>query len=384
MQRLRPRSIGARTILNRFLPYVLARLESHPELAAVTALVQMAHDSLESALWKFWSAQKETMAAASVRDARRYQLDAALRTLRTAILVTTFNDRRSTLYQAVFPDGFSSVIESNPTDELAQARRILQVLDEFPNPDLAPAVDRLQRAGDALAAALTGLHTAVAEEQAASGALATAKQSCCMKYEASYYQLVLALRERRQAETFFRRVRRSEAGQRQSDAEQQVVPRSLEVPDPSSAPVVALVARSGVDADGAFTAEHTPAESTVPRTRCARRLPRRLRRRLMMRRPRLPGPAGSVDPVDARVGKSTTSSAISRVSLGVSGDALSASTLGFETTTNDRRFAPVDSARPTPELSRSRFSRARWWPDWWGMGERSRRSSNSRLSTRCV
>jgi len=229
MQSLNPK-VSALTILNRYSAYLLAQLRANPLLQSVTEAAQRNSDALSSALQAFWTAEKEKMAAASARATAEYRLDAAIRTVRTAVLVVALNDARSQVYQAVFPDGMARVIRSNPQDKLSLARRILQSLAEFVAPALPTETANLQAAVIAFESAVAACDAAQKAEDAAAGALQTSKVSYCNRYGEIFHQLVVTLGERRQAEMYFRQVRGS------APPAPSPTPQAVPSPQPAIAP----------------------------------------------------------------------------------------------------------------------------------------------------
>ena len=207
MQKLDPRAISALTILNRYSAYLLARLQADPGLTSLAEVIQKRHAALFSSIFGLWSAQRERAAALAVRDEMTYQLDVALRSLRTAVLAFTHNDRHSKMYTALFPKGFSDVLERNPSHKLILARKMLQELAAFDHPVSAQAVEELRAAVDGLGGAMDALEGAKRAEQAAVSTLETAKRSYCTHYEETYHKLVLALGDRPRADGFFHRTR---------------------------------------------------------------------------------------------------------------------------------------------------------------------------------
>ena len=202
-------TVSPLTITNFFSPYLLARLRANPLLTAQANTVQAADDVLSSALQAYWTAQKTTMTAVSVRDSKEYLLDASLRALRNGLLVGALNDRRSEIFRSVLPDGLSPVLYSNPEDKVAQVRRVLQNLAEFVSPALPAETQGVQAALDALVASMAEVDAADSAEQTAWGAVCTARLSYCHKYSEVYHQLILTLGEKRQAEAYFRPSRRA-------------------------------------------------------------------------------------------------------------------------------------------------------------------------------
>lgn len=234
------RSLSAMTVLYTFSAYLLARLRSNPSLVAIAAFAQEAHNALYTALQTFLSARTETMAAAAVRDTKRFGLDVAYRSLRGAVLSLVRNDRCSKLYKAIFHDGFSAVLRGSPEEELGQAQKTLRWLAELQNPALAAATEGLQLATDDLDTALTGYQDAEKAEESAATALNIAKEVYCTKYEQVYGKLLDTLGERRLADSYFRPTAVPSKPQPEPVPQPQPVP----APAPSTLAVVAHPASS--------------------------------------------------------------------------------------------------------------------------------------------
>ena len=222
---------GARTILNHQSAYTLARLRANPALSEELTMAQGAQDALMAATQNKETAERETMAAASSRDVRRYALDVALRALRGAVLAEVINNRLCDAYRVLFPDGFSAILRGSADDELAQARQIVAKLPDPQPAEIKDALSKVSTAIDGLAAALADHQTAYTAERAAAAALMTEKAHFGATYDAIYARLVIALGNWRLAETYFWHSRRgtgtdqSTSGQGQGQGTQpQAVP----------------------------------------------------------------------------------------------------------------------------------------------------------------
>jgi len=197
-------SSSALTILFSYSAYLMARLRSNPLLADVSTFAQEAHAALYSAAQAFWAARTETMAAASIRDTKRGQVDTAFRFLRVAVLAEVKNDRSSRLCSSLFPAGFFTLLIGKPEEVLARARKILQKLGELNDPLLAQAMAGLQSAADELDAELQAFKTAADAERTAAISLESAKEIYCTKYGQIYGRLLDLTGSRGIAETYFR------------------------------------------------------------------------------------------------------------------------------------------------------------------------------------
>jgi len=102
MNQLSPSS-SAETLVDGYGWYTVTRLEGNPALAAVAAEARSMNSDLDESQANFRSVARATMSSASTRDARKYQIDAALRNARTAVLIWVHNCRRIGTLNRVLP-----------------------------------------------------------------------------------------------------------------------------------------------------------------------------------------------------------------------------------------------------------------------------------------
>ncbi len=82
------------TLVDVYGWYAVTRLDGNPNLAAVAADARSMNSDLEQSQVDFRSVARANLSSASTRDAQKYQLDAALRNVRTAVLGWVYNRRR--------------------------------------------------------------------------------------------------------------------------------------------------------------------------------------------------------------------------------------------------------------------------------------------------
>ena len=193
------------TILLRYCAYALSRLRGNPALSEEANLLEGAATELQGSLQSNQVAINSAMAALAVRDARKYELDVALRAARLGVLSIVRNNRGSQIYRTIFPNGFADVLRSNPVDEINQARNVLRRMTELQSPALGPAAEALQVAIDALVAAITDSEAADRAEADSRVTLLNVKIRFASQYEDIYRRLTNILGDWRLAETYFRR-----------------------------------------------------------------------------------------------------------------------------------------------------------------------------------
>jgi len=202
-------NLSAHTILNRRSAFTLARLRANPDLTAELAQAQAAHDAVATASQGRDAAERETMAAASVRDEQRYTLSVALRALHAAVVAEVRNNRLCNAYRVLFPDGFSALLAGSAGDELTAARELVSKLADPQSAEIKDALARVNAGIDLLATALADLDTARTAEKAAAAALLTEKARFSSNYDEIYSALVKDLGNWRLAETYFYHKQRS-------------------------------------------------------------------------------------------------------------------------------------------------------------------------------
>ncbi len=201
------------TLVDVYGWYAVTRLDGNPDLEAVAADARGMNSDLEQAQADFRSVARANLSAASTRDAQKYQLDAALRNARTAVLGWVYNRRSSRYYRAIFPGGLSGAISTNADEELQIARNILTKLGEYEVPALGPAMEVLRAVIEALEAALAHYASSLRAKKEAWSIVQAAKVTFCRRYYGLYCQVVQIVGDPALAMTYFRRVRKSSASQ---------------------------------------------------------------------------------------------------------------------------------------------------------------------------
>jgi len=156
----------------------------------------------------FRSVSRANMSSASARDTRKYQLDAALRNARTAVLIWVHNRRSSRYYRAIFPRGLAGAISTSADEELQAARSILTKMTEYAVPELGPATEVLRAAIEALDAALVDYAVSLRARKDAWSVVQAAKVTFCRRYYGLFCQVVQIVGDPALAMTYFRHERR--------------------------------------------------------------------------------------------------------------------------------------------------------------------------------
>jgi len=252
METLEPRKYSVFNILRIFSAYLLARLKANGQVPDLVATAQQAHDALYAAWQVMWTAAQARQAALSTRDVAIYTLDSALRNLRAGVQGSTHNDRLSTTYTALFPNGYSDIIRRSPEEKIVLVRRILTLLADFDDPNLMTETITLRAAADSYDTDATALEEAERADNDASAALEVARQAYCVHYMEIYHRLVVVLGSSRLAGTYFRPATRKSPG-------------NGKVPTQPTQPVTPATARQPA-APVTATQPVTPAPSTQPVT----------------------------------------------------------------------------------------------------------------------
>ncbi len=207
MNQLNPTS-SIETLVDAYGWYAVTRLDGNPDLAPVAAEARRVNNDLDQAHLTFRSVARTTMSSASARDAQKYQLDAALRNARTAVLGWVHNRRSSKYYRAIFPNGLTGAIATNAEKELQIARDILTKMGEYQVPMLTPAMEVLQTAIAAVEAALVNYEAALRARKEAWSVVQAAKVTFCHRYYGLYCQVVQIVGDPALASTYFRHDRK--------------------------------------------------------------------------------------------------------------------------------------------------------------------------------
>jgi hypothetical protein len=208
MNQLSPTS-SVETLVDGYGWYAVTRLDGNPALAAVAAEARSMNSDLDQSHVNFRSVARATMSSASARDTRKYQLDAALRNARTAVLSWVHNRQSSRYYRAIFPGGLSGAICVTAEEELQTARNILTKMTEYAVPELGPATEALRAAIEALEAALADHAVSLRARKDAWSVIQAAKVTFCRRYYGLYCQVVQIVGDPALAMTYFRHERRS-------------------------------------------------------------------------------------------------------------------------------------------------------------------------------
>lgn len=145
------------------------------------------------------------------------------------------NRRSSTFYKVIYPGGFARTIRSNAGEELEIARDIVIKLTGYQAPELAPAIEMLQSAADALEPALAAHAGALRAEKDAWASVQAAKCNFCKRYYGLYCQLVQILGDPGLASTYFPRARRAARPEEVPES----APQSILSPAPEAGAVAA-------------------------------------------------------------------------------------------------------------------------------------------------
>lgn len=207
MNQLSPSS-SFETLVDVYGWYAVTRLDGNPDLATVAADARSMNSDLEASYDNFRSVARANMSSVSARDTQKYQLDAALRGARTAVLGWVHNRRSSKYYRAIFPGGLSGAIRCGAAEELQIARNVLTKMTELQVPVLAPAMETLRAAIEALEAALANCAVSLRALKDAWSVVQAAKVTFCRRYYGLYCQVVQILGDPALAMTYFRRERR--------------------------------------------------------------------------------------------------------------------------------------------------------------------------------
>ncbi len=207
MNQLSPTS-SVETLVDGYGWYAVTRLDGNPDLAAVAAEARRMNSDLDQSHANFRSVARANMSSASARDTRKYQLDAALRNARTAVLIWVHNRRSSKYYRAIFPSGLAAAIGVNAEEELQIARNILTKMTEYAVPELGPATEVLRAAIEALEAALGDYAVSLRARKEAWSVIQAAKVTFCRRYYGLYCQVVQIVGDPALAMTYFRHERR--------------------------------------------------------------------------------------------------------------------------------------------------------------------------------
>ncbi len=207
MNQLSPTS-SVETLVDGYGWYAVTRLDGNPDLAAVAAEARSMNSDLDQSHDNFRSVARANMSSASARDTRKYQLDAALRNARTAVLGWVHNRRSSRYYRAIFPRGLSGAISTSVHEELQSARSILTKMTEYAVPELGPATEVLRAAIEALDAALVDYAVSLRARRDAWSVIQAAKVTFCRRYYGLFCQVVQIVGDPALAMTYFRHERR--------------------------------------------------------------------------------------------------------------------------------------------------------------------------------
>jgi len=207
MNQLNPTS-SFETLVDQYGWYAVTRLDGNPDLAAVAADARSNNSDLEQAQVGFRSAARAAMSSASARDEQKYQLDAALRSVRTAVLNWVRNRRSSQYYRTIFPGGLRGVLRTNSEEGLQAARDVLTRMAGCQVPALEPAMEELGAAIDALQVAVWDHSSALRARNEAWSIVQATKVTFCQRYYGLYCQTVQIVGDPALARSYFRYERR--------------------------------------------------------------------------------------------------------------------------------------------------------------------------------
>jgi hypothetical protein len=236
MNQLNPNA-SVETLVDGYGWYAVTRLDGNPDLAEVAAEARSISNDLDQAQNNYRPAARAMMSAASVRDAKKYQLDVALRFTHTAFLAWVHNRRSSTYYRATFSNGLAGAICSNVDKEIQIADDIVVTLTSYQVPELASVIQGLQSAIAALKTAVGDYEAALRARKEAWSVVQAAKVTFCRRYYGLYCQIFQIVGDPALAQTYFRRPERSEPASEDAPASEgaqpaviQTVPITAQVP----------------------------------------------------------------------------------------------------------------------------------------------------------